>query len=140
MDHIPLVIILARIYQVAVLLYGILTLPSATSAAWAVATTTPQPGPLKLRPYDGLRVSKRQELLKLLRQTALCWPLVVAGVALADGDAADKKFVDDSLLTIWMTPNTWAAPFVCRTKLLVFWRSGSMAWEDCFDEPVPCIG
>lgn len=144
MDHLPTVHLIARIYKTAVLLYGVLTLPPAASHPWAVT----QPRVPGLGALDSIRVSKRDELNKLLRQswgkapyqTALCWPLVVAGVALVDGDPLDQTFVSECLFDIWMNPNTFASPLECRRKLLEFWRSGKTRWEDCFNEPVPSIG
>ncbi len=143
-DGLPLSHLIARIYQTAVLLYSVLTLPPAASRPWAAK----QPRLAGLGPLDSVRVSKRDELMKQMREfwgqapyrTALCWPLAVAGVALVDGDPADQLFVEKCLFDMWMSPGTTSSPAECRRKLLEFWKSGKMGWEDCFNEPTPSIG
>ncbi|KAJ6786648.1 hypothetical protein PWT90_03588 [Aphanocladium album] len=143
-DDLPLSHLLARIYQTAVLLYGVLTLPPAASRRWAAS----QPRLAGRGPLDSVRVSKRDELMKQMRefwsqapdQTAICWPLAVAGVALVDGELADQIFVETCLYGMWMSPGTNSSPFECRRKLLEFWKSDKTGWEDCFNEPIPSVG
>lgn len=139
-----LVTTLSRIFQVAVRLYGILSLPPPAIVYWAVATRHPRlPG---TSIYDSVRIAHRRQLLDLLypfRGTfrsvlSLAWPVTVAGVSLGnDGSAEDRAFVAESLLDMWQSPLSRVGPILCLEKLRVFWDSGKTAWDDCFDEPVP---
>ncbi|EGX93633.1 C6 zinc finger domain protein [Cordyceps militaris CM01] len=148
-DQIDTVAIAGRIFAIAVRLYGILTLPPSAVAAWSVASELSQPtsASAPAAVYDALRISQRRELLALARQswgrlkhtTSLCWPLVVAGVAFADGAAADQDFIETSLLSIWSLPNTSACFILTIRALRRFWTSGKTGWEDCFDQPLACV-
>lgn len=136
----------AQIFQVAVQLYGILSLPPRPIAAWAEASSYPRlPG---MSTYDSVCVSHRRKLLELLYPyrgrfrsvLALSWPLVVAGASLAgDGSVEDRNFIEESLLRIWQNPVSKCGPILCLEKLRIFWESGKTAWDDCFDEPTPCM-
>ncbi|OAA71540.1 C6 zinc finger domain protein [Cordyceps fumosorosea ARSEF 2679] len=135
---------MARIFQVAVRLFGVLSLPQSATASWAVAAGYPRlPG---MSMYDSVRVSHRRELLLLLdpyRGTfktvlSLAWPLTVAGVSLGgDGRVEDRLFIAESLLDMWKSRLARCGPILCLEKLRVFWSSNKTAWDDCFDEPVP---
>lgn len=140
----------SRIFAVAVRLYGILTLPRAATVSWiqSLELASPVPAASDQDIYDTTRAWQREELLALVRQsrhllmhtTSLCWPLIVAGVAVADGGAAeDKDFVETSLLSIWALPNTSACLIIAIRKLRPFWASGRTEWEDCFDRPLACV-
>ncbi|KAJ3490519.1 hypothetical protein NLG97_g5765 [Lecanicillium saksenae] len=136
----PVITNIARAYKAAVMMYGILTLPASAYVSWSAARGV-------LRPYRQLLVTQRSDLLAHARKTwsvlssqsALCWPLIVAGVALANGPLEDQEFVSTCLRTIWLHPNAYCGPIVCLDKLHALWQSGKTGWEDCFDEPVPPI-
>lgn len=139
---------IGQIFQTATRLYGIVALP-------ASITSPPPPPPPPLVAVDpgvtratgpgsvcdGVRV----ELLERLRDTwpslsdstNMSWPLLVAGVALADGPAEDQEFVARCLDELWREPLHNITPLLGLTKLRRFWQSGKREWEDCFDEPVP---
>ncbi|KAM3511839.1 hypothetical protein MY11210_004530 [Beauveria gryllotalpidicola] len=135
-----------RIYAIAVRLYGIMTLPP-SAVAWCVTPTSGLEGQQQPATHSTLRSHQRDELLALTRRswgqlrhtTSLCWPLIVAGVALADGSAEDQDFIEKSLLSIWSLPNTSACFITAIRKLRPFWDSGKTGWEDCFDTPLVCV-
>ncbi|KAJ6779758.1 hypothetical protein PWT90_06290 [Aphanocladium album] len=136
---------LGRIFALAVRLYGVLTLPQSAVVSWVLSSGKQHETMCDLEIYDSLRVWQREELLALTRQswdylkttTALRWPLIVAGVALADGSPEDQDFVDKSLMSIWNLPNTAACLLLAIQRLRSFWASGKTEWEDCFDTPIP---
>ncbi|KAJ3498376.1 hypothetical protein NLG97_g1179 [Lecanicillium saksenae] len=131
----------AHIFRVAVGLYGILTLPQAAVMSWAASTGNKS---VNCRdPYRTLCNEYRCELLDLLRQnwphiqerSHLIWPFAVAGVAAADGALLDQHFVSECLLETFAETNADPPAIVCREKLIEFWESGSLDWNDCFYEP-----
>ncbi|KAJ3493886.1 hypothetical protein NLG97_g4445 [Lecanicillium saksenae] len=136
----------AGIFQAAVLLYGILSLPRSAIASWAIASGHPVEKNMTI--YECVRVSHRRKLLKLLyayKDTfrsllALNWPLAVAGASLGgDGNTEDRDFISESLLDIWKNPLSQCGPILCLEKLRAFWASGKTAWDDCFYEPTPSL-
>lgn len=142
--------IMAHIYAVAIRLYGILTLPPSVTAVWAASSSRiessyPAAPGCGRRPYESLRRRHRDELLDLLRAWSgtgrlkvwLAWPLMVAGVAVADDAVENQMYIDASLLAIWRVPDVSNSSITALEKLRVFWLSGKTGWEDCFDEPIP---
>ena len=140
--------IIALIHAVAIRLYGILTLPKPAVATWL--KSSPQvrsayPAIPGCSPYEILRRRHREQLLEMLRQhwdqvkqkKWLAWPLTVVGVAVVDDTIANKAFVDQSLLAVWKIPDVPNSSITGLEKLRIFWQSGKMGWEDCFDEPIP---
>ncbi len=146
-DKADAVAALGRIFAIAVRLYGIMTLPKSAIVSWALSSELAPPAVSCLELYDTIRTWQRDELLALARQswhqlmhkTSLCWPLIVAGVAVADGSAEDQDFIERSLLSIWSLPNTSACLIIAIRKLRPFWASRKTAWEDCFDKPLACV-
>ncbi|XWW92753.1 hypothetical protein V2A60_000679 [Cordyceps javanica] len=144
-DTMDAVAAVGRIFAVAVRLYGIMTLPP--SAVVASMRAGGGSSASDLERHDALRISQGRALLALVRRfwgrlshtTSLCWPLIVAGVALAGGSPEDQNFVERSLLSIWRLPNTSACFILAIQKLRPFWNSGKTGWEDCFDTPIACI-
>lgn len=139
--------IMARIYAVAIRLYGILTLPRSAVIAWVASSAdirSAYPILPDLGIYESLRVHHREGLLQMLRKQWdgdklkhwLGWPFLVLGVAVAD-DVENQRFVNNSLLEIWKIPSVTNSFISVLDKLRVFWASGSTEWDDCFDEPVP---
>ncbi|KAJ3478130.1 hypothetical protein NLG97_g8659 [Lecanicillium saksenae] len=136
----------ARIFQVAVRLYGILSLPPSVVVSWALARSYPRLPRLSV--YDSVLVSHRRKLLKKLyryrgtfsNKRDMTWPLVVVGASLTgDGQDEDRNFVAESLLDIWRNPLARCSPVLCLEKLHIFWASGKKAWDDCFYEMTPCV-
>lgn len=140
----PVVASIAHTYKTAVLLYGIMTLPPSAFVSWFASKKGNHNTSLS---YRRLLTAHRNELLAhartawtLLRsQSALCWPLIVAGVALVHGPPEDQAFVASSIRTIWLHPNAYCGPIVCLDKIQALWLSGKTGWEYCFDEPVPPV-
>ncbi|OAA62346.1 DUF300 domain protein [Cordyceps fumosorosea ARSEF 2679] len=139
--------LMGRLFPVAVRLYGIQTLPRSAVVAWADsaadvrAAYEPLPGRNAL---DSLRIRHRGEILALIRKhwdtlqykTSLVWPLLVAGVAAADGAPEDREYIEDCLEAILAMPITACSFITVIDKLRAFWRSGKTEWEECWDEPV----
>lgn len=137
---------LAKTWAVAVRLYGILALPqSAITSWWDKSTEAPIAYPRLpgLSVYESLRVGHREKLVRLLRETwgpvqeksCLCWPLIVAGVAVAGGTKEDRYFVMDCLLELWSVPSTVSSFIHTIEKIRLFWSLGKTGWDDCFYEP-----
>ena len=143
---------LGKIAQLAAQIYLLLSLPRLAVAAALAEQQQPgspatpgRPSSESLRAYHSVRVSKREKMVQLLRET---WPMVkggeeyrwnfmVAGVVVADGLKPDQDFIAQELYEIWEKPFTDAASFMLLEKLRGFWRSGKTGWEDCFYEPFP---
>ena len=133
---------LGRIFQLAVRLYGILSLPrSVITDALGAA-----PGTCGASAYHSLRIAQREKLMSLIRQYSsvmyiwedLPWACIVTGVALADGGAIeDRQLVLDLLYRKWQLPMSYTNAYVAREKLCEFWQSGNTEWEQCFYEPMP---
>lgn len=129
---------IGRLFQLATRLHGLISLPVSIVAPPPLLAAT-GPG------VASLRVSQRIELLACLRDTwptlpdttNMSWPLLVAGVAAADGPAEDREFVARCLDKTWRNPLGDVAPLLVLEKLRAFWKSGKRGWEDCFDEPTP---
>lgn len=130
----PEFVVMARVFKVAVALYGVLTLPppSASSAPEDVSS------------WEMRRIYLRTELLRLMREAAgllvdkgaLCWPAAVAAVAIADGSQADQEFV----ISI-VGPKkegqgqSFYVPAFYKIKFRQFWASGKLGWDECYNEP-----
>lgn len=135
-------LLLARLFKSAATLYGMLSLSlyKPSIAADKVDSSA--------EAYDIQRISQRGYLLSLIREgmyiltstTPLCWPLAVAGVALADGTAAEQTTVIECLQRICLAPETYRGPMVLLSRLQQFWSSGMAGWEDCFDRPYTVLG
>lgn len=137
----------ARIYQEAILLYGILSLPRLAVASWS--DTSSHSRFSTTHAFQSVRLSHRRKLLDLLgpyrgtfeNRLDMTWSLLVAGVSLGcDGSIRDRNFITESMLAIWSNPVTRCSPILCLNKLVAFWESGKASWDDCFDEPTPCLG
>lgn len=137
----PLAELLAELYQIAVRLFGILSLPrSAVSAAYADARSTDG--------YNNLCARERSELIRLLRVAAekvkwlssIQWALIVAGVAAAreTEDEKAQDFVGQCIYDIWRHPTSGHNTLDQLEKLQKFWLSGDTEWDECFYEPVVC--
>lgn len=126
-----------QIFQIAVRLFGILTLPRlAVAAAYSGASS--------LAGYNALCISQQHQLVKLLRQAfykvqffpALKWPLVVAGVgsAMSNESRQEQEFIGQCIFKIWQHPltNDWSLDSL--QKLQAFWISGETEWDVCFDQ------
>lgn len=142
-ENVPSSRYVAEIFQVATLLYGILALPQAVVASWAVSAG--HGDGTRLGAYHGVRRLYELELIQLLRKTQpmlqhlspLTWALAVAGVATPATDARNRDWIAQQLFDIWLQDSTDFASIACRNKLRVFWQSGKSAWDECFDEPTP---
>lgn len=140
--------LVAQIFKAAVCLYGILSLPEyASTSSLAVTTSTASMRGTQgsMPSYTMIKSSYRSSLLCFIRSAwntrlrdkkALYWPLIVAGVAVADGDAADQEYVGAILHRYSVRPDSTSCPFATEDKLRAVWASGKTGWDDCFDEPL----
>ncbi|OAA70913.1 C6 zinc finger domain protein [Akanthomyces lecanii RCEF 1005] len=130
----PLVSATAQIYRVATQLYGALTLGRAFAAWW---------------PADG-KVPRRvlqERLIRLLgamwdrigNHGTLLWPLIIAGVAAADGDAEERAFIGRCFQIGSRTRSMFVKFSRCVKKVERIWLEGTTDWENCFAEPFVCI-
>ncbi len=128
----------AEAFRHATLLYGIVALPRhAVVSSWAGDGAT----------YTQVRSAQQQVLLVVMRKLAprvkcrccITWPLVVAGVAAADGCVpALRDFVEESLLAMDQEPAEAGVAFPTLQRLRALWWEGrTAAWDDAF--PSPCI-
>ena len=117
-------LLIARIYQSAILLYAACSLR---------AQATPAPG----------RAGEhRTRLFGLLAQATsmmrakrcMMWPLVVAGVQAADGTPEERRWVGEELVKMCQDMGTYA-PMTAKGLLERFWSSGKTEWDECFDGP-----
>lgn len=83
-----------------------------------------------------------QDLLALLKvmihrrrcQTTLSWPLAILGASLFDASRTEQEIILDCLSVVQQGPLSCAANMATKVKLIRFWRSGKMGWEDCWPE------
>lgn len=137
---------IGQIFQISTRLHAIVALPVSIVSPPLVSLLPSVANASGLgNVCDSVRISQRTKLLERLRDTwpsihdkaNMSWPLLVAGVASADGPAEDQEFVARCLDELWRDPLVDIAPLLGLEKMRRFWRSGNRGWEDCFDEPVP---
>lgn len=122
-------LLIARIYQCAVTLYGISSLHRLTIAASDHALKV-------LKTVQRKRLFSMLEVGLLNPRTKNCmmWPLVVAGVEAARGSVAERAFVAEYLLDMSQELGS-SRPLVAKMLFERFWSSGKTGWDDCFDRP-----
>lgn len=127
---IPEVPLMARIFQLSVSLYGLLSLRLEMTDA-------------SVAPGWANRAATLSELLTLMRKAAvqpkclnvMVWAAAVAGVALADGGPAEsRQFIIDCLVAVDSGILGYGIAAVTWRRLEVFWASGKTSWEDCWNE------
>ncbi|OAA62951.1 C6 finger domain protein [Cordyceps fumosorosea ARSEF 2679] len=124
----PLVAATVLIFRVAAHLYGALALPAARSVKFPLRT-------LRKKLFALLGAIWE----KINNHCTLLWPLIVAGVAAADGDAQERVFVACCFETGARSRNMFVEFSRCARKMEQIWAEGKTAWEDCFREPFVCI-
>ncbi|EGX89698.1 Fungal transcriptional regulatory protein [Cordyceps militaris CM01] len=123
--HTPEVVLVARIFQLAVSLYGIqaLGLEHVDSSAPDKAAAT-------------------ADLLLLLHKTlkspkcvsVMTWPCAVAGVAVADGPEANRNLVLDILVRIDSDVLAYGIAAHTIERLQAFWLTKKTGWEECWGD------
>ncbi|KAM3554906.1 hypothetical protein MY1884_005881 [Beauveria asiatica] len=130
----PEFVLMARIFKCSVALYAILSLPPPPSVSRFEV----------LESWAKSKIELRRELMQLMREAlgflrskaALCWPVAVAGVAVADGSDEDRELVLSTFQDSQGEPmECFYVPKHYVEKLRGFWASGKRGWEDCWDEP-----
>ncbi|OAA60197.1 C6 zinc finger domain protein [Akanthomyces lecanii RCEF 1005] len=130
------------IFQCAVRLFGILTLPRRE-----VLASFPTSGDCTAHEaYSNLRDAERRRLIQLLRQVfprlkytpALRWPLVVAGVAAATERSSeqDRDYIAQSIYNVWKHPLSELTDFQMLVRLRRFWLLDETDWDTCFNNTV----
>lgn len=143
-DQVEKYSLMARLFVVAIRMYGILSLPRSAVVAWA--RSSPDIAPQSLLTFEKVRGQQKKKLFEVLRLAQatiesakpLLWPLIVAGVAASNPttDAADQAFVDQCMMSIWKDPRIKCKYLMLMEKIRAFWRTGKTEWDDCFDEPI----
>lgn len=136
---------MGELYRLAAWQYAVLTLPSSATRARAQNDELRRIQTENSKLQDLSQTSRKSELMQKIRTTfvkaeypvAFKWPLLVAGVAAADGPTEDQAFVEECLQTLLDHPLSDGGLFLCLQRMRDFWESGKTAWEDCFHEPVP---
>lgn len=132
--NIPEVPLTAQIFKLAVILYGLLTLP-----------LPPSTGLVPRRKDQAVTSRDKKllcsQLLQLLRdatkykkcEVAMVWPTVVAGTALAGGSAADQQALINIMDVFKPGPGQNRSDRLIVDKLQQFWRSGKTQWDECWE-------
>ncbi|KAJ3483934.1 hypothetical protein NLG97_g7180 [Lecanicillium saksenae] len=118
---------LARIYQVAVALYAKLTLASHASIEYKADDQVAE-----ARHLIHLIVSAKDSM----PPKPMCWPLIVAGAALAPARYSDKAAVEERLHEVGSRSDAGDGALAALTCLRAFWVSGKTSWDDCFTKPI----
>ncbi|KAM3467680.1 hypothetical protein MY5147_008690 [Beauveria neobassiana] len=126
--HTPEVVLVARIFQLAVSLYGILSLglehADASAPNWPDKTTT------------------TAEIIMLMQKTlkspkclaVMTWPSAVAGVAVADGPDATRNLLLDILVRIDSDVLAYGIAAHTIERLQTFWLTKKTGWENCWSD------
>lgn len=122
--------LLGKVYQTAAALYCILS----TQSLSILLVPTPE-----LDVHSDLFVVLLQSRLKTaLKETGvnrfLFWPLMVLGVAAAQGTHETRTFVAEELSRMSTLIGT-SMPSLAKFVLEEFWASGKTGWDACFDRP-----
>ncbi|OAA72331.1 Fungal transcriptional regulatory protein [Cordyceps fumosorosea ARSEF 2679] len=123
----PEVVLVARIFQLAVSLYGVLALGLEHADAGAPPSWPDQ-------------TAAAAELITLLRKTlrspkcvsVMTWPCAVAGVAVADGPEAGRKLVGEILARIDADVLAYGIAAHTTERLRAFWLAKKTGWEECW--------
>lgn len=145
--------LIGTIFQLAIPLFAILSLPPALAAVFTyppidaqqlvdgdVADSTPTTDheDARRRYRDHLRKVFRQGVADELVHEGLMWPAAVLGASLSDeedGREDIRNFVGNAR---WAPGNDGGA-FCLYEKLEEFWASGRTTWDQCFYEPINII-
>lgn len=124
----PEVALIARIFQLSVSLYGILSLK--LDQADASAPNWPD------------KVEATAELIMLMQKTldkpkcrsVMTWPAAVAGVAVADGPATSRDLILQILMLIDSDVLAYGIAAHTIDALQAFWPTKKTGWEDCWND------
>lgn len=121
----------ARLYQATIRLYAIMALPRVPALLYFGSDS-----------YSNLKLKHREALMARIYEfnaatdvsKPLYWPLIVAGVAAADGGTKEEQtYIAASLYSIWQRPNEPAMALIVIQSLRELWASGKTNWEDFFN-------
>lgn len=124
----PEVVLVAKIFQLAVSLYGILALglehADASAPNWPDKITT-----------TAEMIMLMQKTLKSPKCVAvMTWPSAVAGVAVADGPDASRNLILDILVRIDSDVLAYGIAAHTIERLQTFWLTKKTGWEDCWND------
>lgn len=144
----PMYTPVARLYKTSVLLYALLSLPPRLAACFGAAPDSDvivrTPANRRLV-ADQMRRRYTEELLRLyahawvtIPKMTMSWPTAVLGVAVAGDEAWRRQFRP------WLDELAWSPELSGAVGLVPlleeFWASGKTEWDDCWYEPMPCVG
>lgn len=125
----PEVVLVARIFQLAVSLYGVLSLglehaTDASAPNWPDKTTA------------------TAEIIMLMQKTlkspkclsVMTWPSAVTGVAVADGPDASRNLILDILVRIDSDVLAYGIAAHTIERLQTFWPTKKTGWENCWGD------
>jgi hypothetical protein len=129
----PEMALIARVYKSATILYAILSLPSPAGLSRKRSDQTIMK---KTSASNRLFGELKEAMATLKPNLSMCWPLAVLGASLVHNGCSEARiFVEKSLRSISRTPQVYYGPTMCLVKLMAFWASGKVGWNNCFDEP-----
>lgn len=125
-----------RVFQTAMDLYGILSLPPSLAIAFLAADEAQEPGETLL---TSCRRRHRTQLVERFagaesvvpRKRALCWAIAPLGIAAHDGPK-EREFVRAYLAQILAQRPSHGGSTMLQRALEEFWASGGTTWDDCF--------
>ncbi|KAJ3496202.1 hypothetical protein NLG97_g2834 [Lecanicillium saksenae] len=137
----PLRSLLAQMFQTAVMLYGLLSLPPTLSKKFIQ-----EQAPMDNRNKAEARQRLRAELLShigtvfssVVRIEGCCWPLAILGVASYDATQKEQDCIIGYLNILCNVPGGNCGALAMLEALPKFWASGKTDWEQCFDQPCQC--
>lgn len=117
----------ARIYQSAMAVYAYMTVPCTSKTHLKTSC-------------ENLGILYRGHLFRLLAAAFesqstidnVFWPVIVAGVAAADGTQEERDIVHRHLSLGLQATYSGVAPVKAMKIFKRFWQSGMTSWDDCF--------
>ncbi|KAJ6782725.1 hypothetical protein PWT90_04995 [Aphanocladium album] len=123
----PEVVLVARIFQLAVSLYGVLSLgleyAHASAPSWPDKTTATA---------EMIRLMQKALTMPKCR-SVMTWPSAVAGVAVAGGPAASRDLILQMLMLIDSDVLAYGIAAHTIDALQAFWPTKKTGWEDCWN-------
>lgn len=132
-------LLIARIFQSAVALFALCTLPWPLELKTSMSSSTsvfPEPDlPTMMKTHrDRLFALLDNAMESPVLKKTVAWPLVVAGVVAAAGTQGERSFVQHHLSEMSRDTGN-ASPLVAIGMLEPFWAAGRTEWDSCFTQP-----
>ncbi|KGQ08224.1 hypothetical protein BBAD15_g6464 [Beauveria bassiana D1-5] len=134
----PLRSLLAAIFKVAAILYGLLSLPPDLARPFAGSYWDDAAND----PVESARLHYRDMLLDMVWPTAkkvqlsrLSWIFAVLGVAYLDGPEDVQQRILQSLRAILRMEDVGGGAATMLKMFPLYWASGKLGWEQCYYKP-----